>query len=58
MVEAGISPHILVYLILFAIDMAGLIPSFEQRVSEDNILCVVHDVGWVATGHDVNQIFN
>jgi len=42
--------------ILFAIYTSGLIKSVEEYVSEAEGLSFVDDLGWVATGNDVNHV--
>jgi len=55
-VEAGIPQGSPVSPILFAIHMSGLIKLVEERVTGAKGLSSVDDVGWVATGNDVNQV--
>jgi len=55
-VEAGIPQGSLVSLILFAIDTSGHMKWVEERVAENEGLSFVDDVGWAATGSDVNQV--
>ena len=54
-VEAGDPQGLPVLPILFAIDTAGLIKWVEERVQAKG-LSVVDDLGWVATGKDMNQV--
>jgi len=54
-VEAGVPLGSPVSPILFAIHTAGLIKWVEQRVPAEG-LSVVDNLGWVATGKDVNQV--
>jgi len=53
-VEAGVPQGSPVSPILFAIHAAGLIKWVEERVQAEG-LSSVDDLGWVATGKDVNQ---
>jgi len=53
-VEAGVPQGSPVLPILFAIHTAGLIKWVEERVQAKR-LSFVDDLGWVATGKDVNQ---
>jgi hypothetical protein len=55
-VEAGIPQGSLVSPIFFAIYTSGLIKCVEERVWGVEGLSFVDDIGWVATGRDVNQI--
>jgi hypothetical protein len=54
-VEAGVLQGSPVSLILFAIHIAGLIQWFEERVQVEG-LSFVEDLGWIATGNNVNQL--
>jgi len=54
-VEAGGPQGSLVSPILFAIHTAGLITWVEERVQAERLSCL-DDLGWVATGKDVNQV--
>jgi hypothetical protein len=42
--------------ILFKINTSGMIEWGEQYVSEAEGLCVVDNLGWVATRSDVNPV--
>jgi len=53
--EAGVPQGSPVSPILFAIHTAGLIKWVEERVLAEG-LSFVDDLGWVATGKDVNQV--
>jgi len=55
-VEAGVPHGSPVSLSLFAIYTSGLIKWVEQYVSEAEVLSCVEDLGWVATGSDVNHV--
>jgi len=55
-VEAGVPQGSPVSPILFAIYTSGLIKWVEENVSEAKGLSFVDDLGWVATGSDVNQV--
>jgi len=55
-VEAGVGQGSPVSPILFAIYTSGLIKWVEEDVSEVEGLSLVDDVGWVATGSDVNHV--
>jgi len=54
-VEAGVPQGSPVSPILFAIYTSGLIKWVEEYVSAEG-LSFVDDLGWVATGSDVNQV--
>jgi len=54
-VEAGVPQGSPVSPILFAIHTAGLIKWVEEGVQAEG-LSFVDDLGWVATGNDVNQV--
>jgi hypothetical protein len=54
-VEAGVLQGSLVSPILFAIYTSGLIKWVEEYASAKG-LSLVDDLGWVATGSDVNQV--
>jgi len=54
-VEAGVPQGSSVPPILFAIHTAGLIKWVEERVQAEG-LSFVDDLGWAATGKDVNQV--
>jgi hypothetical protein len=54
-VDAGVPQCSPVSQILFAIHTAGLIQWVEERVQAEG-LSLVDDLGWVATGKDVNQV--
>jgi len=54
-VEAGVTQGLPVSAIFFAIYTSGLIKSVEEYVSEAQGLSFVDDLGWVATGSDVNH---
>jgi len=54
-VEAGVPQGSPVSPILFAIHTAGLIKWVEERVQAEG-LSYVDDLGWVATGKEVNQV--
>jgi len=54
-VEAGVLQGSPVSPILFAIHTAGLVKWVEERVQAKG-LSFVDDLGWVATGKDVNQV--
>ena len=55
-VEAGVPQDSPVSPVLFAIYTSGLIKWVEQYVSEAEELSLVDDLGWVATGSDVNHV--
>jgi len=55
-VEAGVPQGSPVSPILFAIYTSGLIKWVEEYVSEAERLSFVDDLGWVATGSDVNHV--
>jgi hypothetical protein len=55
-VEAGVPQGSPVSPILFAIYTSGLIKSVKEYVSEAEGLSFVDDLGWVATGCDVNHV--
>jgi hypothetical protein len=55
-VEAGVPQGSAVSPIVFAIYTSGLIKWVEEYVSEAEGLSFVDDLGWVATGSDVNQV--
>jgi len=55
-VGAGVLQGSPVSPILFAIYTSGLIKWVEENVSEAEGLYLVDDLGWVATGNDVNQV--
>jgi len=42
--------------ILFTIYTSGLIKWVEEYISEFEGLCIVDDIGWVATGSNVNRV--
>jgi hypothetical protein len=54
-VEAGVPHGSPVSPMLFAIYTSGLITWVERYVSEAEGLSFVYDLGWVATGSDVNH---
>ena len=54
-VEAGVPQGSLVSPILFAIYTSGVIKLVEDYISADG-LTFVDDLGWVATGSNVNQV--
>jgi len=54
-VEAGVPQGSQVSPILFAIHPAGLIEWVDERVQAEG-LSFVDDLGWIATGKDVNQV--
>jgi len=55
-VEAGVPRSSPVSPILFPIYTSGLIKWVEQYVSEAEGLSFAYDLGWVATGSDVNHV--
>jgi hypothetical protein len=55
-VEAGVPHDLPVSPILFAIYTSGLIKCVEEYVTEAEGLSCVDDLGWVATGSDVNHV--
>ena len=55
-VEAGVPQGSPVSPILIAIYTSGLIKWVEEYVSEDKGLSFVDDLGWVATGNDLNHV--
>jgi hypothetical protein len=55
-VEAGVPQGSPVSPILFAIYTSGLIKWVEEYVSEAQGLSFVDDLGWVATGSNVNHV--
>jgi hypothetical protein len=55
-VEAGVPQGSPVSPILFAIYTSGQIKLVEEYVSEAEGLSFVDDLGWVATGSDVNRV--
>jgi hypothetical protein len=55
-VERGVPQGSSVSPILFAIYTSGLIKWVEEYVSEAEGLSFMDDLGWVATGSDVNQV--
>ena len=55
-VEAGVPQGSPVSPILFAIYTSGLIKWVEEYISEAEGRSSVDDLGWVATGNDVNQV--
>jgi len=57
-VEAGVPQGSPVSLILFAIYTSALIKWVEEYVSEATGLSFVDDLGWVATGSDVNHVIS
>ena len=57
-VEAGVPQGSPVSPILFAIYTSGLIKWVEEYVSEAEGLSFVDDLGWVATGNDVNHVIS
>jgi len=55
-VEAGVPQGSPVSPILFVIYTSGLIKWVKEYVSEAEGLCFVDNLGWVATGSDVNHV--
>jgi len=55
-VEVGVPQGSAVSPIIFAIYTSGLNKWVEQYVSEAEVLSCVDDLGWVATGSDVNHV--
>jgi len=56
-VQAGVPQRLPVSQILFAIYTSGLIKWVIEYVSEAEGQSCVDDVGWVATGSDLNPVF-
>jgi len=54
-VVAGVPQGLPVSSILFTINTSGLLKLVEEYISEAERLFFVDDLGWVATGSDVNQ---
>jgi len=55
-VEAGVTQGSPVSPILLAIYTSGVIKCVEEYVSEAEVLSVIDDIVWVATGSDVNHV--
>jgi len=55
-VEAGVPQGSPVSPILFPIYTSGVIKWVEKRVSRIEVLQLVDNVGWIATGSDISHV--